>query len=110
MIPFLLSFLFFFGPIIFLCVLVYGWKQKHDQAVRTANYNAQAWAQAEATAHDAELESAEMRGELKVLNKGYDDMRRLAKDAIKVAEVKTDLPERLRMADDDRILDDDLIG
>lgn len=97
------------GPCL-IALLIVGYREQVGRIAESANRNAGYWAEEAAKRYDAELENARLRGSLDTSQNCYAQMSRIAHEAIRSAEVKADVPERLRMIDDDSILNEDTIG
>lgn len=112
MILFLLSLAAFIGwTFLNVLIIIYAWKQRQRsrKATTAANLNASLWAESERLKMESELENARLRGSLDTSQSYYAQMSRIAHQAIKAGEVASDVPERLRMINDDSILSADKI-
>lgn len=99
--------IFIFALLVIVLAVVRRSDRRIKEATRAALYNAQLWAQSEAQRYECEMENARLRGSLDTSLRCYAEMSRVAREAIKNAEIKADVPEHLRMVDDDSILNSD---
>jgi hypothetical protein len=112
---FISGFLFAFASISTLCAI--GWKRKSDDAINSANYNAELWAKSEAERHESEIENATLRQALSTTNKALEvsdkafvAMSKIASEAIQTSEVNNNLRLPAHPDSDDSILNAQNVG
>ena len=109
----ILSTLAFFAWLIltsFFVLAALSYRYRYNEAVRTANFNAEAWATADRARFEAEIEAASLRGSLDTSRDYYNQMSGVARQAIKASEEVVGVPEELRIDSSDSILDADEIS
>lgn len=89
-------------------IITYAWKQRQRsrKATTSANFNAALWTESEHLRMESDLENARLRGSLDTSQSYYTQMSRIAHQAIKAGEVAADVPEKMRMTDDDSVLNE----
>ena|SRR5216683_2429181 len=87
-----LIFLFLFFGGFLLALLAYGWRAKFLEVRRIANINAGLWGEEQTERHEVELHAAQLTGALEKTEKAYEDMKRIANEALKVAH-KQEFPK-----------------
>lgn len=74
-----------FALIVVIIILVIGYRDQVRRITVTANYNAGAWAEAEAKLHAAEIDLAQVDVLARAEMKRGDELARIAREALQVA-------------------------
>ena len=90
---------------IFILVICYGYNSQLRAMRMEANVNAGLWAEAEAKAHNAEIQVARLDAALKTRIQLYMDMHRIAREAIEAAGQRVDILPLESAEELDEVLD-----